>query len=90
MVGAAEIAVLLGKIFPDLKFSQEIMQYLMFGGDSTRITISLPSVLGIGLVVLGATLRLSCYRTLGKLFTYEVVVQKKHMLVTSGPYSIVR
>lgn len=38
----------------------------------------------------GGALRLWCYRTLGALFTFEVVMQDDHVLVTSGPYSIVR
>lgn len=39
---------------------------------------------------LGQFLRWSCYRYLGKLFTYEVGVQEEHHLVTSGPYSVIR
>lgn len=38
----------------------------------------------------GATLRLACYRTLGKLFTWELVIQKGHTLIETGPYSFVR
>lgn len=35
-------------------------------------------------------MRLSTYRALGSLFTYEVVVKDDHRLVTSGPYRYVR
>ena len=35
-------------------------------------------------------MRLSCYRTLGRLFTYELSILKDHQLITSGLYSYVR
>ena len=31
-----------------------------------------------------------CYRTLGKFFTYEAAMSDDHVLVTHGPYSVVR
>ena len=34
--------------------------------------------------------RLLCYSALGNLFTWEVLIQKSHRLVTTGPYSFVR
>jgi len=42
------------------------------------------------LLALSALGRLWCYRTLGKHFRYEVSIQEKHHLVTSGPYAFVR
>ncbi|KAF9052128.1 hypothetical protein BJ165DRAFT_931107 [Panaeolus papilionaceus] len=39
---------------------------------------------------LGTYLRLACYRTLGKFFTFELSIFKEHVLVTYGPYSHVR
>ena len=41
-------------------------------------------------MIAGALLRTWCFRTLGKMFTFQVKVQDKHELVTSGPYSYVR
>lgn len=34
--------------------------------------------------------RLASYHSLGQLFTFELSIQDKHKLVTSGPYNIVR
>lgn len=31
-----------------------------------------------------------CYRTLGKLFTFELSIMKDHTLITTGPYAYVR
>jgi protein-S-isoprenylcysteine O-methyltransferase Ste14 len=53
---------------------------------------ALPIVFSIGISVMisGAALRMWCYGTLGKLFTYEVSIQPNHELITSGPYALVR
>ncbi|GJJ15274.1 hypothetical protein Clacol_009550 [Clathrus columnatus] len=45
---------------------------------------------GFVLVFASGFLRVWCYRTLGRLFTYELSVQPGHKLITSGPYGIVR
>ncbi len=42
------------------------------------------------LVILAALIRRECYRTLGHMFTFKVVLQRDHRLVTTGPYSVVR
>ena len=47
-------------------------------------------IAGVTVAYAGTALRLACYRTLGRLFTYEVTVRPKHRLVTNGPYSVVR
>ena len=39
---------------------------------------------------LGSFIRLSCYRALGKNFTWELSVKQGQTLVTSGPYAVVR
>ncbi|KAI0754825.1 hypothetical protein C8Q80DRAFT_391798 [Daedaleopsis nitida] len=47
-------------------------------------------VLGWLMSMLGASIRVACYRAMGKHFTFEVTIRKDHRLVTSGPYSVVR
>ncbi|KAH8079093.1 hypothetical protein BXZ70DRAFT_901785 [Cristinia sonorae] len=47
-------------------------------------------LLGVLSVFIGASLRLWCFRTLGRLFTFELTIRPSHTLVTSGPYSLVR
>lgn len=39
---------------------------------------------------LAGLIRAQCYRTLGRLFTYEVTIRDGHRLVTGGPYAYVR
>ncbi|TCD61539.1 hypothetical protein EIP91_008283 [Steccherinum ochraceum] len=65
----------------------------------TTITITRPSpllnlsplfIIGVFSVVLGAIIRLWCFKTLGDCFTFELTIRPGHTLATSGPYSIVR
>lgn len=51
---------------------------------------SVPFVLSAVLLVASASLRVWCYKTLGKHFRFEVSIQTRHKLITSGPYSFVR
>ncbi|OAX34700.1 ICMT-domain-containing protein, partial [Rhizopogon vinicolor AM-OR11-026] len=54
-------------------------------------TASTPALIaGCCMCVIGAAVRSHCYRTLGRLFTFELSIRQDHKLVTSGPYSIVR
>ncbi|KAI8978880.1 hypothetical protein BD414DRAFT_421718 [Trametes punicea] len=51
---------------------------------------TLPFFTGLALVAAGTLLRLTCYRTLGPFFTFDLALLPKHQLVTSGPYHYVR
>lgn len=54
----------------------------------TRIT---PAFLGGAmLVIAGALIRIACFKYLGRHFTFELSLRDKHMLITDGPYAIVR
>lgn len=44
----------------------------------------------IVLCIAGGLLRLWCYRTLGRHFTFEVAILDDHSLITTGPYGVVR
>ncbi|KAI0325576.1 ICMT-domain-containing protein, partial [Cubamyces sp. BRFM 1775] len=46
--------------------------------------------LGAALALLGAALRVACFRALGPLFTFELTISPTHRLVTDGPYAWVR
>ncbi|KAK0499089.1 hypothetical protein EDD18DRAFT_1155365 [Armillaria luteobubalina] len=55
-----------------------------------NITITPTFLIGSVLAIAGAQLRLVCYRTLGRLFTFEMAIRKDHKLITAGPYAYVR
>ena len=42
------------------------------------------------LSVFGSWIRGSCYKHMGRFFTFELTIQDEHKLITSGPYAIVR
>lgn len=55
-----------------------------------RPAITTTYLIGWTFIVFGASLRLECYRTLGRHFTFELSLRKDQALITHGPYSIVR
>ncbi|KAJ3823646.1 hypothetical protein F5878DRAFT_546468 [Lentinula raphanica] len=55
-----------------------------------RLRITPLSLIGNGINLAGTILRVSCYRSLGRLFVFELRIQKDHRLVTDGPYAYVR
>lgn len=42
------------------------------------------------LAVAGGAIRYWCFRTLGRMFTFQLSIRRDHQLVTSGPYAVVR
>ncbi|GJE88883.1 isoprenylcysteine carboxylmethyltransferase family protein [Phanerochaete sordida] len=57
---------------------------------ATLAEITPAFVVGAALILAGGYLRLWCYRTLGKYFTFQVTILEDHQLVTGGPYALVR
>ncbi|KAF7354626.1 hypothetical protein MSAN_01376000 [Mycena sanguinolenta] len=86
----AETAVVLAQIRPRSIRSQLVISALTFGGDLPSMDLSPSAVFGFFLVASGALLRLLCYRTLGKYFTFETGITRNHRLITTGPYSLIR
>jgi len=68
-----------------------VLSCLIFpGGTVERINTPLLSIIGAFMVTVGGLIRLECYRRLGRMFTFEMSIRKEHILVTSGPYGVVR
>ncbi|KAJ7133351.1 hypothetical protein C8R44DRAFT_663896 [Mycena epipterygia] len=47
-------------------------------------------LLGTGLLVAGATIRIRCFREMGRHFTFALSLRDGHRLITTGPYAVVR
>ncbi|KAF9072099.1 hypothetical protein BDP27DRAFT_1321072 [Rhodocollybia butyracea] len=92
LLGLVEITIILFRdIKPSSEYSQQILALLPSQHSHISHPILNPCFLtGTTLIIAGGVLRLFCYRALGRLFTFEVSVQKKHKLITNGPYRIVR
>lgn len=56
----------------------------------TNISVTHSYLLATCLIAFSAALRITCYRTLGRLFTFSLTIRKDHRLVTTGPYAFVR
>lgn len=86
------MAAILAYRIPDIPFSQRMLYALTWGTapSALHIGISPAFIVGWAVVVAGGLIRLQCYRTLGRLFTYELTLRPEHQLVTQGPYSVVR
>ena len=85
-----EVAVILATRNPKLPISQKIIAKLVFSGSADGIRPTPLFFLGIFMASVGGYIRYSCYRTLGKLFTFEMSIRDEHRLITHGPYRVVR
>ncbi|KIJ41170.1 hypothetical protein M422DRAFT_172572 [Sphaerobolus stellatus SS14] len=62
------------------------------GPDHESIPLLLPPsfIIGVAGAVLGSTIRILCFRTLDKFFTYQITIRQNHRLIDYGPYGVVR
>lgn len=58
--------------------------------DPERLQPSSIFLVGILAVWIGSSIRATCYRYLGRFFTFQLSLQTDHKLVKDGPYAIVR
>lgn len=88
---ASELAVIGAHEFPSVPFSATVLTTLVKDPSVVpRFTMSPSFAVATVLLVAGAAIRKHCYDTLGRLFTFQLTMQKEHKLVTYGPYSVVR
>lgn len=90
-VSLAEIALLVTRI-TDPKTLPSVIQNTIspFLPRIQDVPMTRPFLVATALVATAGYLRWSCFRTLGRFFTFELTTRKGHQLVTNGPYSIVR
>ncbi|KAA1469128.1 hypothetical protein DENSPDRAFT_864001 [Dentipellis sp. KUC8613] len=93
----AVVPIELGLIIPTLCQAATTLALLpssdlIYSSSATQRFGSLPRsfLAGVVLQLLAGIIRISCYRALGRLFTFELSIRTEHKLVTGGPYSIVR
>ena len=72
-------------------YAATVLSILMRDSDRAQdLGLTPLSIVGLGLVVLGAWVRRKCYQEMGPLFTAELAIRKDHKLITTGPYTVVR
>ncbi|KAJ7447504.1 hypothetical protein B0H11DRAFT_363998 [Mycena galericulata] len=84
-----QIFLIIGSHNPTTPIFQHIILRVC-PASSTRLTTTPSFAFGSGITLVGTLLRVQCYRTLGRHFTFQLSIQKDHKLVTRGPYSVVR
>lgn len=78
-------AILINHFAADKSSDNVMAESHHFGG---RITpIFLP---GTAFLVAGATIRIRCFREMGRYFTFALSLRDNHKLITTGPYAAVR
>ncbi|KIN95773.1 hypothetical protein M404DRAFT_1007144 [Pisolithus tinctorius Marx 270] len=92
----AEIAVSFAATYNcPSNLSKRIISLLVYSqqpADAVARASTLTPIFFIGgcMMVAGSLLRLTCYKILGRFFTYELSIRNEHKLITSGPYGFVR
>lgn len=80
---ASEFAVIVAREFPSAPFSATVLSPLVEDPSVVPPLRMTPSFsVAIVLLVAGAAIRKPCYDTLGRLFTFQLAMQKEHKLVT--------
>lgn len=87
-----EFSVAVAKEYPDSPGTWLILGLLAQGTATAAdgLRASPLFLVGCALTVVSTLIRLRCYKTLGRFFTYEVAIRPQHRLITDGPYAYVR
>ena len=86
----SELSIAFAKPFPLINTSMLSLSSVPKLLHSPHIYTTPLTIIGASLVVFGSFLRLTCFRTLGQLFTFDLTILPEHTLIKSGLYSYVR
>ncbi|KAF5311196.1 hypothetical protein D9611_013027 [Ephemerocybe angulata] len=92
IAGIIEAALLLASMHPSHPLSRFLISTFVWStpGSISRLRITPTFILGNVLTFTGCMLRLSCYKSLGTFFSFELSLYNDHKLIDTGPYSVVR
>jgi protein-S-isoprenylcysteine O-methyltransferase Ste14 len=82
-----KFSILFILIASGISISGSIIEWAYFGNITTNVFIT---ILGIVMIIFGLAVRISAINTLGKYFTATARSTAQHILIKTGPYSIVR
>ncbi|KIJ30596.1 hypothetical protein M422DRAFT_214489 [Sphaerobolus stellatus SS14] len=87
----SECLAVISVAFPMSPAGQQALSMTCPSGATNALNAFSPSfIVGMALVIFGGGLRIICYRTLGKFFTFEITIRPDHKIVDIGPYGVVR
>lgn len=70
-----------------LSVSSSLIEWAYFSNHSSNVFLT---ILGIIMIITGLTIRITAIHTLGKFFTATARITNQHVLITSGPFSVIR
>lgn len=92
LLAAADVSIVLAQqsiiAIPDA--ARHLIEETLCGGHLPSLHVTPASVAGLVLVAFGSLVRLTCFRRLGTLFTFDLTILPTHNLITNGPYAWVR
>ncbi|EIW78764.1 hypothetical protein CONPUDRAFT_145096 [Coniophora puteana RWD-64-598 SS2] len=71
-------------------YAPKVFPWTVRNGKYPNLHLTSQFLLGAVIATLFGHLRVECFRTLGRHFTFEMSLRRKHELITHGPYSVVR
>ncbi|TCD61049.1 hypothetical protein EIP91_009122 [Steccherinum ochraceum] len=91
-VTIAEILLILARSNPSILNNPSLAFFtpLLNNPVLSRLRITRTFLVGSLLIYAATAIRLLCYRTLGRHFTFQLAILPQHKLITAGPYSVVR
>lgn len=90
VAGGIEILVIVSSYNPSGPVSSLVLHVFSARQCSARISMNQSFLFGSFLTLVGTSLRVYCYKTLGRFFTFDLSIKDGHHLVVTGPYSVVR
>ena len=91
MYAIIEFCIIVAGTMESTSWSKGVVTLLLPNGkhpDCIKLTPT--TTFATSLIVLGAAIRIWCFREMGRHFTFHVTLLKNHKLITTGPYNIVR
>lgn len=89
-IGIAEATTILTFFHPLWSLSNPNISILLSQSSQEDLYLTPLSAAGLFFITFGSLLRIYCYRTLGRFFTFDISIRKGHQLITAGPYGVVR
>ena len=91
MYAVIEFCIIVAGTMKSTSWSKGVVALLLPNGKHPDcIELTPTTAFATSLIVLGAAIRIWCFREMGRHFTFHVTLLENHKLVTTGPYNIVR
>ncbi|KAI0348615.1 hypothetical protein BDW22DRAFT_1424768 [Trametopsis cervina] len=87
---SCESAVIIANAFPSPISTAILSRLIRPSYSAAAVRLTATTTMGWALLCAIGLIRIACYRTLGRFYTFQLSILEDHHLVTTGPYAIVR